>query len=443
MVGLDHAVLVGRAGERGLLIRDDGSLPVVEAPSEASIADATAPLIDLLGVRPTLLRIAQCSGTHDEPTLNVVELEDIGIEAPTGHRWLPLGDVEPERFEPEDLRPQVAYWLRARLEGPTARRAPWSRPGWFARASDWMTETMAALGRPATEPPELRYLWTISAVLRAPTKDGTMFLKSCAPLFHAEPGLTALIAGRSPAETVAVAAVEPDEGWLLMDDHGGRDLGDQPVETWSSGLTAFGVVQRAWREDPSPLMAAGAPVRTLSALVDGLPAIVGKARSIARVDPADLDAFEDAIPALASTCRRLEAFGPGPTLVHGDLHPWNIVAGSNGPIVYDWSDAAVSHPFLDLPVFIRRAKDPAARRAIRAAYLAPWSDPLPPIELAEAGDLALVAGSIYQVESYLAILESLDPEDRYDMAGAPGSWMRHALAMLRYGIEGGDAADVD
>jgi hypothetical protein len=77
------------------------------------------------------------------------------VDAPTDHGWLPLEDVEPQRFEAEALRPQVAYWLRARLDGPTTRRPPWSRPGWFARASDWMTETMAALGRPATEPPEL------------------------------------------------------------------------------------------------------------------------------------------------------------------------------------------------------------------------------------------------------------------------------------------------
>jgi aminoglycoside phosphotransferase (APT) family kinase protein len=145
------------------------------------------------------------------------------------------------------------------------------------------------------------------------------------------------------------------------------------------------------------------------------------------------------MPELASACNRLDEIGPDPTLVHGDLHPWNVAVGAGGPIVYDWSDAAVGHPFIDLPVFVRRAEDPAVRRTLRSAYLARWSDVLSPAALEEAGDLALVVGSVYQAQSYVAILESLDPEDRFDMAAAGGVFLRFAVAMLRDGIEGGSS----
>jgi aminoglycoside phosphotransferase (APT) family kinase protein len=148
-----------------------------------------------------------------------------------------------------------------------------------------------------------------------------------------------------------------------------------------------------------------------------------------------------AVPELASACRRLEQIGPAPTLVHGDLHPWNVALGAGGPLVYDWSDAAVSHPFVDLPVFVRRAEDAGVRRALRSAYLARWSDALAPSALSEAGDIALVVGSVYQARSYVAITESLDPEDRIDMAGGAGAYLRYAVEMLRDGIDGGSAVD--
>ncbi len=107
----------------------------------------------------------------------------------------------------------------------------------------------------------------------------------------------------------------------------------------------------------------------------------------------------------------------------------------DGPLLFDWSDAAVAHPFLDLAVYVTRTKDIAARRALRDAYLEAWADVLAPAELVEAGDLALVVGALYQVESYRRILTGLDPDDRGGMEGAARSWALAAVATLRDGIE--------
>jgi hypothetical protein len=106
-----------------------------------------------------------------------------------------------------------------------------------------------------------------------------------------------------------------------------------------------------------------------------------------------------------------------------------------GPIVFDWSDAAVAHPFLDLAVFVTRADDLALRRRLRDAYLAAWADVLTPADLVEAGELALIVGTLYQVESYVRLLSSLEPEDRGGMQGAAGSWARAAVDILAVGID--------
>jgi len=38
----------------------------------------------------------------------------------------------------------------------------------------------------------------------------------------------------------------------------------------------------------------------------------------------------------------------GAALLHGDLHPGNVLMGPNGPIVIDWFDAAIGHPIADV-----------------------------------------------------------------------------------------------
>ncbi|HET7072010.1 MAG TPA: phosphotransferase [Nocardioides sp.] len=67
---------------------------------------------------------------------------------------------------------------------------------------------------------------------------------------------------------------------------------------------------------------------------------------------------------MVDSCRRLDAIGPGPTLVHGDFHPWNITFGPDATRVFDWTDAAVSHPFVDLATFVFRTRDLSVRRRL-------------------------------------------------------------------------------
>ena len=111
-----------------------------------------------------------------------------------------------------------------------------------------------------------------------------------------------------------------------------------------------------------------------------------------------------------------------------------MAATPDGPRIFDWSDTAIAHPFLDLAVYATRPDDVAARRALRDAYLARWADVLPPADLAEAGELAIVVGTLYQVEAYIRILTGLDPDDRGGMTGAARSWALAAIDALRDGI---------
>jgi hypothetical protein len=262
-----------------------------------------------------------------------------------------------------------------------------------------------------------------------------MYLKCAAPIFRHEAAVTGRIAEVTPGQVVRVAAVEPAEGWLLMHDLGGRTLGQGAPATWAPGLVAHARIQQAWIGRTAELVAAGAPVRSLTDLADALPTLADGGPIAAELAGDDLAAWHRAMPGFIEACRRLDVLGPPPTLVHGDLHPWNVADTPDGPRLFDWTDAAVSHPFTDLAVYATRPGDPAMRRAIRGAYLACWADRLPAADLAEAGDLAIVVGTLYQVETYGRLLASLAPDDRVGLEGAAGSWARAAVGALHEGID--------
>jgi Ser/Thr protein kinase RdoA (MazF antagonist) len=74
----------------------------------------------------------------------------------------------------------------------------------------------------------------------------------------------------------------------------------------------------------------------------GLPRVHDLAR--VKIEAADDLPSELADFALAT----LDALPDGDRLCHGDFHPGNILLGSNGPAVIDWTDAARGDPAADL-----------------------------------------------------------------------------------------------
>ncbi len=428
-------ILVPHPIRPAVLTTMDGPALPRATSAGASTTDHLDAVAARLGSLPTVLRIvAGRMGEDGEPDQLLVDLETIGPDPPEGLDWTDSDALDLIAAAPTALRGAIERAIRRRRDGPGPLDPPWTHPGWFGRASTWMTARMTALGRPATTPPRVVYLWGISIVLRAESAAGAMYLKASAPIFRHEAAVTAALAEATPGLVTRVAAVEPEEGWLLMDDHGQVHLGDAEQERWVLGLEAHATIQQAWTARTGDLTRAGAAIRPISELADALPRFADRDSLASQLSAADRRAWGSAMPGFVAACRRLDELGPAQTLVHGDFHPWNVADEPAGPRVFDWTDAAVSHPFTDLAVYVTRARDVALRRAMRDSYLARWAGLLEPDPLAEAGELSIVVGTLYQVDSYLRILESLAPDDLWDLATAAGSWARAAVEALRDGI---------
>ncbi len=435
------AVLVASPDGQRILVRDDaalggptlptGTVPISDEPAMERTIEVAA---EVVGHPIVPLRLVlRAFDAERRPTLAVVETAPMEVEADAGTRWMSRERLRGS-LQPADLRAMLTWWLdRDRDASTGSPPSPWTRPGWFERASSWMVDRMTRAGHPPDGPTRMVYLWPLSVVLRTSSPAGNAYLKSAAPVFAHEAAITALLASRTPDAVPEVLDLDPNDNWLLMRDLGGSVVGDEPPAAWGDGLVRLAALQRSWADGGAELERAGAQRRTLDSLSEDVPGFCDRLHLGDRLDWESRRAWSASMPRLVAACSRLRDAGVPDTLVHGDFHPWNVARTPRGLVVFDWSDGAIGHPFVDMVTTLARTPDIEVRRGLADRYLEAWPE-IAARDRPGVADLAMVVGSLYQVQSYLAILATLDPEDSLDLQGADVRWARRALGALEQGI---------
>ncbi|MDQ3671439.1 MAG: aminoglycoside phosphotransferase family protein [Actinomycetota bacterium] len=341
---------------------------------------------------------------------------------PTDLEWLTLAEADPQALAPPELAPFVEKWLAIARGAPIPKaRPPWARAGWLAEASAWMDARIGDAGLQPDGPLEVVEQWPLSSVLRRATGHGRVYVKAAFSIFHHEPALTRALGAEHPTLVPEVLAVELERGWMLMREVPGTLICDLDVERWSEALPSAAAIHLHWAGRADELFQLGATDRTLAALASEIRSTFEAVELV--VDDRTASRLEEA-------CEELSR-GPLPqTLVHGDLHPWNVMADGNELRIFDWSDACVSHPSFDLPTFLIRRADVAARRALLDAYLDEWTSVASRDELLRAYALAEPLAHVHHAISYLQISEALEPDDRWWFDDAPKRWLDRALESL-------------
>jgi hypothetical protein len=421
-----------------VLLGLDGALPTAHVdgdPDEATVVAATAYLRDELAFpAPIVETHPQSEGVPDGepiPTLVLTEPAPIGWAPPSGHVFGAPSAVDASL--PASLVPRATELLAEIASGspPPELRPRWARPGWHARASAWMTAALEAAGQPLLEPPLPFYLRGISALLRGRTARGDVFLKAVFPLFHPEPVVTRLLAGRFPMSVPRVHAIEAHEGWLIVADVAAPLVGDlaagEKATALAAGARAIVATQRSLEGDLNAFVAAGCPIRPMADLAAALDAAIGP-DGVAHVEGSvSDDRRARAVAATRAAVERVAALGFPTSIVHGDFHPGNAALVGDRAVIIDWSDAAIGNPAVDLVTWLSWSKDePDDRAAAADAWIEAWAGSTDPVAVRAALDDILVVGAAYQVVSYDGIVRALEPLTRYTMAGGA----RHFLEQL-------------
>jgi len=295
---------------------------------------------------------------------------------------------------------------------------PWARPGWRARAQAWIESQVGGTLGDAEEV-KIRP-W--SAVLRQPTGAGDVYFKANLPALANEPGLTRLLHRISPEHVLDVLADEPGEGWMLQAD-GGPTLGSllggtDDLDRLERMLAVYAEVQMRAAGHVQELLAAGAPDRRLPQLRGLFEQLVGE----------DRHGLLRLAARLGELAAELDAHGLPATIDHSDLHAWNVFAPGDRYVVFDWHEAAVTHPFFSMLVAVRSVEHNHGR--LVDAYLEPWAGFGSSADLRAALDLALRLGPLTRALAWKRVLAGLPA----DVAGEWGDGVSRWLDDLETGL---------
>jgi Phosphotransferase enzyme family len=450
-------VVVHPHDPRVLAARRDGALvlPGAELPGQLWTADAEEVLPglrELLGVDAILLRRLD---EDEDPAARVQRATLLAVPLalpalPEGLAFLGRADLAGAGADDGGDAALAARVVGELEAGPTAAAVqPWAARGWFAEAEAWLRSAMEAAGRPVTGPVRQVRVWELSCVLRAPTSVGDVWFKAnrASPLFVDEGSVMGTLAGLFPDRVPAPLAVDVERGWMVLDDFGEEVGWGAPVEVAEEVARAHARMQVEAAAHVEELLAAGCHDRRLDRLAAEaaawLPAIEATGR-LPGIDAAtwlserEMAALRAAVPRLRARCAELAGYAVPPSIVHGDLHLGNVARGPAGWLLFDWTDACVAHPFLDLPTMRRGtafAEDDdegevELRERLRAAYLPEWASFEPPERLARAWELALPLGALHHAISYRSVVAQLQPPVDLHMARSTAWWLRRFLTGL-------------
>ena len=269
-------------------------------------------------------------------------------------------------------------------------------------AEAWLREILSDRRIVLTGPIELVHSRPWSTVFRAPTGDSALFLKICAATQLQEPRVVELVARERPDLVPGFIARHRSEPWVILRDGGFRLRlavpGVAQLAVWRALLPRYAELQRSLLGREAELLATGLTDRRL----DRIPRLLERVLDDDRWAPeGSRGRVRALLPAIERLCAELAGIGIGPSLDHDDLHDHNVLIQDGRPSIIDWGDASLTHPFLALAVTERFAalaadvaSDASEIRALREAYLEPWTGLAPDAALRRAAEIGSALGVV-------------------------------------------------
>jgi aminoglycoside phosphotransferase (APT) family kinase protein len=350
--------------------------------------------------------------------------------------WTSLDDLADEDPAVVATLREVAATTAGLLEVP-ARRPEWFRLAWYDEADAWIDHELAARGRSRTGPTVPVKVWSLSAVLEVPSEPTPVWLKASCRHFHAEPALTRLVADILPEHAPPTIAADDERAWLLMEDVSGADEERTDFDPPHLGGTAARIAATLHLRSLDHLdviEAAGVPVRGLTDTMHGFDEILVSSAELDQLSRDEVAAVRARRNDVHEVIEELAALGLPDTLVHGDLHPGNIAREGDVLVFYDWSDAAVTHPLLDLAHLTREMPEPE-RDAACTAYADVWRPAYPDVDFRRGLELATRVDTIYQMVTFEQIYRAQEDASYWEMRGVVARSLRRLPE--RFPLSGG------
>ena len=388
---------------------------------------------ELIGVPINILgwvAVHRDEEAHQVHRIHLLELRDGAL--PPSAVWRPLEEILENRALPSELQAGLARWqLEFRSGIIPDLRAPWAIPGWHAEVERWIGDQVASLGRGPIHKIEPLKSWSISCVLTVITGTGTLYFKvpRDLPLFVNEGVVLSRLAELYPDRLPVPLAIDPERGWMLLDDFGGQPGHDADLDQQARLMQDFARLQIDSSRKIEALLAAGCKDRRLDIVLSQIEPLFDDELVLGLLTLEERQQLKPIAPRLRERIAELFSLPIPVALLHGDLHAGNAILRENSLLYFDWTDAAVSHPFLDM-IHIFMEEDEAKRTALQEAYLLPWEENYPKVDVRRAWELAGALYGLYHAVSYQYIAHGIEELVRPEL-----NFAFHYLRKLLTGIK--------
>jgi hypothetical protein len=402
------------SGDR-VLLDDRFDLPAVDVHVEQTAISGSASALRTLGLTPPVLDCFVDQRPDDElareprQALIVLPAPGAPYRPSSGLRWVPIHAARPRLPAPLE---RICADRLAEIAGERAAhplRTAWAEPGWYERATAWIERSLADAGRAAPDEVVQYRHWGISAIMYAEARDGRSWFKASFPPFAHEPAVTRLVGAAAPGLTPDVIATDRDAGWMLLDDIGPTTV--DAVADASAAIDRLVAAQADMVDRVDDFLAVGCTDRRLERLSSSLVSALDGPT----VAAAGVELTAQRRRALgAAVDRAAEAVldaGLPTTVAHGDFHPGNVaVVPDRGIVIFDWSDACITTPVIDLAVWAwwcdeREAPQRQLWDQFGAAWERHWEVDA---SCLDRRSVDVVAAAFHTI-SYVGIVEHLEP----------------------------------
>jgi len=426
---------------------DQWMLPEFAAETDFWIADVATvnrAIHKEWNIETTVLRCL-ASSCPDRIEVFVAYVKDRDWQPPAGASWFTASALPSLSFAaPAQLALLEQWFANSTDQKPDVQDLPWTSPSWFDEVKIWIADQVKYdSGQSLMGELEQVKSWAISSVLRARTETETLYFKAVPTLFGQEPVITQQLALLFPEYIPSLVAVDTARHWMLMREFVGKELDESKApEDRAAALPAFAKIQIGCIPYVDELISWGSMDRRLALMANQVEAVIyemteADAREIYAITDEEAVKLRQHAPALRSICLDLASFGVPETLIHGDLHAGNIIVnevdGQKRFLIFDWTDAAIGHPFFDMQTMLQgkwMQDHPNAATVLRDAYLEPWTKILPIDTLIAAFDVSQKLAPLYHAISYRNIAVGVPPSSRWELSEFAGHYLRTLLSRL-------------
>ena len=283
----------------------------------------------------------------------------------------------------------------------------------------------------------------MAVVIQVPTSEGDVFLKATAPRLGREAQVTRHLAQRFGDLLPDLLASDAQRNWLLMRQLPGVRLFDcTELAEWEAAMRAIARIQLDSSADGIQLPEWGCADRRVALLpglyhqlLDDLAAPEWQQTYV--VTPEEVTRLQQYASTVEGWCTRLEQYGPPDSLGHGDLHAGNIMVADERITIFDWTGAALTHPFFDLLTLIGEgggpagATDDATSAHLVQIYLAAWYDRYGRDAIEAGFALSQHLAPLYIASIYRHITHGIESDAWWEWSPEVGAHVRMFLELMR------------